>query len=381
MKRADDAAPFVRNGLDQKAFFRHEVLTLSKAYPGTRSLLAQCLPMIPAEGAAVQLNLYSPELDEIHDPALSSQTLNWHQQQLGKPGLIAAAGAFSHGSELWVVLMQSDVLERLRDPGIVSPKTKDAIETRFGHWQLLLVNATLDFAVDQRLDTVFFPAAPLIQSVGIEQLDANAFDQLSNLVCQHYQCVKCGSAGSEYWRLDLQNNLGKIIRLESVTAAVKRKGKVICIYHDIEEDADTCVPKGDCRRDLLRMLEIERASGVNATYNILGRLFAQKEPIVRNFGAHSLAFHTYDHDLQNMNQLPMSRRIDPRIKGYRPAQSIMTSELSDQALSFFDFEWLMSWEGSIGCTEPNLVSGIVRIPATTDDYFLHRGKRTYEQWE
>ena len=40
--------------------------------------------------------------------------------------------------------------------------------------------------------------------------------------------------------------------------------------------------------------------------------------------------------------------IDYRIKGYRPAQSRITAELTDANLAFHNFEWLASSRYSLG---------------------------------
>ncbi len=81
-----------------------------------------------------------------------------------------------------------------------------------------------------------------------------------------------------------------------------------------------------------------------------------------------------------MDQLPRLRNVDLQVKGYRTAKSIITEELTDEALSFYNFEWLMSSAHSYGFDLPRLENGIVKIPASIDDYPLKTGELSYEQW-
>jgi hypothetical protein len=79
----------------------------------------------------------------------------------------------------------------------------------------------------------------------------------------------------------------------------------------------SCVPPEECRDNLSSMLRIEKAAG-----------------------AHCLAFHSYDHVLENDGQLPQCREVNLQIRGYRAPQSRVTAELTDYAPSYYNFEWL-----------------------------------------
>src|SRR5262249_48637105 len=141
----------------------------------------------------------------------------------------------------------------------------------------------------------------------------------------------------------------------------------ICIFHDIEEDADTPIARADCARNLERMLEIEKSLGVKVTYNILGRLFADKRDVIRAANsAHGLAFHSYNHDLADLSQLEQCRNVDLRVRGYRPPKSKLTSELSDYKLTLLNFEWLASSASSLGHEDCRLENGLVKIPILMD---------------
>jgi peptidoglycan/xylan/chitin deacetylase (PgdA/CDA1 family) len=147
------------------------------------------------------------------------------------------------------------------------------------------------------------------------------------------------------------------------------------------------------------MLTIERKAGVKATYNILGLILPRVRAVIEEAG-HSIGFHSFDHGtgqtawlnglLQRFfastkngdaNQLLQCRDVDYRIKGYRPPQSKITAELTDENLCFHNFEWLASSTYSLGLKTPELRRRIVKIPILLDDFDLFRHQITYEQWE
>jgi len=125
---------------------------------------------------------------------------------------------------------------------------------------------------------------------------------------------------------------------------------------------------------------VEREHGVKTTYNILGQLFARRAPLITQHADHSIAFHTYNHRLDSLDQLQQVRGVDLQVKGYRTARSVITEELTDYALNFHNFEWLMSSASSFGFDLPKLENGIVKIPAHLDDFLLSSGELDYGRW-
>jgi hypothetical protein len=165
----------------------------------------------------------------------------------------------------------------------------------------------------------------------------------------------------------------------------------VCVAHDIErgwghvDDEPGFAAAIDPQTPgfLARMLEIEAAAGVRATYSILGFLVPELADAVRG-GGHCVAFHSFDHagvgDPAAEHQLGPCREVDYRIKGYRPAQSRLTAELTDANLAFHNFEWMASSRASLRCETPVLTNGVVRFPILFDDFDLHRGV-AYDDWE
>jgi len=127
------------------------------------------------------------------------------------------------------------------------------------------------------------------------------------------------------------------------------------------------------------MLAIEAEMNVKATHNVLGCLLSDVREKIAKRG-HCITFHSCDHNLE-VEQLARCRKVDYRIKGYRPPQSRLTPELTDEKLCFRNFEWLASSARSLGIRMPRLENGLVKIPIIFDDFDLYKGRLTYEEWE
>ena len=120
--------------------------------------------------------------------------------------------------------------------------------------------------------------------------------------------------------------------------------------------------------------------GVRATYSVLGTLWREKAPLIAAHDDHAVAFHSFDHRCEDLSQLARVRRVDLQVKGYRPPRSVITAEVTDYTLAYWNFEWLLSSARSLGCSEPRLENGIVKIPIQLDDWGLHTGEQTVAQW-
>jgi hypothetical protein len=112
---------------------------------------------------------------------------------------------------------------------------------------------------------------------------------------------------------------------------------------------------------------------------VLGSLLAARRGPIEAHG-HALAFHSFDHRIDALDQLPRVREVDLQIHGYRPAQSIVTAELTEERLSYFNFEWLVGSAHRFGFAECRLERGIVKIPVHADDWALQTGRLGYAEW-
>jgi hypothetical protein len=386
MKVCYAADPFIAAGFRRRVFFPHEVIVLRKAYPDTFVQMEK-RGIAAAQRAGfqpLQVNLYSNRIEDLPADLFIDPVVNWHQQQFGRAGLIASAGLFLRGDALFVSLLQSDLCQQIAKNRRLHEICASRLNNRFRYWYEVLFNAILDLAIDLNVAQVYSPTAEQIVGTTVKAINPALFNQVYDFCQSRYEVSHEVVGSAKYWCLSVAGNADKIVRLESAATGTAPPVPqcTICVYHDIEENVDTEVEPNDCHEAFIRMLEVERRHEVTTTYNVLGQIFPRKSELIgaQGGGAQSIGFHTYNHCHDALDQLPRLRNVDLQVKGYRTAKSIITEELTDEALSFYNFEWLMSSAHSYGFDLPRLENGIVKIPASIDDYPLKTGELSYEQW-
>lgn len=381
-------ACFLEKGIPAREFFPHRAAVIRKQYPDTFVLLEglgmSARDLLSCE--VLQLNLYSDHLAGFPDHLFTNSTVNWHGQQLAQKGLVAAAAIWIEDASVFVCLMQSDLCQQVYRHAELKKQCITQLKKRFSAWYKLLFNAILDFAFEAGAAAVLSPTAEWIVGATKKQVDPALFHRIYNFPGESYAARRVTRGCAKYWEVPLDANTGRVVRLQPCAGPETDPRPLISILHDTEENIDTDVPADECRRNLTAMLKIEKELGVRATYNVVGNRFASKRDEIRASGAHSLAFHSWDHDLENQDQLRCCRKVDLQVRGYRPPRSVIPAELSDYALSYHNFEWLASSYSTLkSCPgiAPNrcgLENGIVRIPVSTDDYPLFMGQLDYDEW-
>jgi hypothetical protein len=369
----------------RKEIFPHKLIAIQKPYPDgkwvleTRGLQRQDLE----HGEFLQLNLYTTNFYGLPEELFTHPEINWHRQQLGQIGLIAAAGLWIHDSVATISTLQSDLCQQLYRHSALKRFCKTQVDTHFKYWYAILFNAILNFCIDFKIATIHSPTGQQVVSNTRKAIEPGLFYRIYDYPSKAYCCRKIWVGPAQYWEVPIDANVGRVTRLSEANSGSYLGGTMerICVFHDIEENVDTPISSAECADNLGRMLQIERCFGLNATYNILGTLFSRKiDQVHASNPKHSIGFHSFNHDLADLTQLPQCRRVDLRVRGYRPPQSRITSELSDYNLTKFNFEWFACGARSSGYAGCNLENGIVKIPIHLDDYSLFLGK-PYEQWE
>jgi hypothetical protein len=384
--RRGDRAKFLANGFRGPEYFPHDVICIPKQYPSTCAWLLRggISQEIIKEGTFFQLNIYSSKIQGLPAELFTDSEINWHAQQFGRAGLVAAVSLFAYGRELIAEFSQSDLVQLLHRHPDLNAIAKARVDDRFHYWYRIAMNAALDFASLHGFERVFYTTTTHVMAMTRKtpRPSPKLFYRIYDGIAARYDCERVAIANGEYWMIPVARNLDRIVPLESVPSPPlrERPRPVVCVSHDVEENVDTPVTVEECRAALDRMLAIEKSRGIRVTYNLLGRLFHDKAPAIRASDDHSIAFHSYNHDLEDEQQLPKTRAIDLRIKGYRPPRGIITSELTDEALVLFDYEWLMSGAGRFGFSDVRVTRGVVKIPVHIDDYLLYAKGFTFEQW-
>lgn len=385
-RRRGDISLVTGTGLSRREIFPHEVIAVAKPYPDSQLLLER--RGIPRRqqrrGSFVQLNLYSLDLYGLPPELFTHPEINWHGQQFGRPGLVAAAGLFVEGGRATVSTMQSDLCQQLYRQKAFKAACKTRAEAHFKHWYVLLFNAVLDFCLDAGVAELYSPTGSQVVRTTQKPVADELFLRIYDHPATRYRCTRETVRGADYWKLSIAGNAAEIDRLAPAAgeAPAPVAGPAIAIFHDIEEDIDTPVSVAECEKHLAAMLETERRFGVAATYSVVGNLISKKRSqILASNARHAIGFHSYDHDKRSRNHLARCREVDLRVRGYRPPGSRMTSELSDRKLTYLNFEWLASSASSIRLASCRLESGLVKIPIHLDDNPLHTGVMDYRGWE
>jgi peptidoglycan/xylan/chitin deacetylase (PgdA/CDA1 family) len=382
MRRAPDAEPFCVAGFPRAAYFPHDTVWVTKHYPDALLQLARRgVPRAIVEGGrGFQLNLYSDALDGLPDALFTDRAVNWHGQQLGRRGLVAAAGLFLERRGLFVTLLQSDLCQQIFRHPSLKATSKTRLDSRFRSWPSMLLNAVLDFAAAQDIDTLYSPTSDQILSGIRRPVDPTLFRRIYDAPLQRYLCRRADLGAASYWALPLRDNRDRFVRLVPAgPASTAKAGKAIGLFHDIEENVSVPVGRAACRASLTRMLETEARHGVHATYNVVGTLLQEKRAAI-TVREHAVGLHSYNHLIHEPDQLRRAREVDLQVRGYRPPQSVLTTELSDYNLSYFNFEWLLTSALRFGFDECRLEGGIAKIPVHLDDHPLHTGEVDYAGW-
>lgn len=371
---------FLAAGYLERHFFPHRWYALPKCGPdGAR--LAEWMAGIRDPGRLWQIVLYatSPAIDEFPDAVFFDADVNWHQQHGNRRGLVASADLAMAGRTVYTAAHQSDLVQRISR----NRAFKTRVEKVFSGWHRLLLNSIADFAVERGLHRVLVPSAKLAMTHTdrARSVKPELFERVYDRAVQH-QFAVTPEAG--WWRCDLDRNRSAVAPTTRREELIE-SGQTVCLLHDIERglghrDVD---PEFARRADrdspaaLSHMLDIERRAGVRGTYSVVGCFMDEVRASIEQDG-HCLAFHSYDHGPGA--QLEACRRVDYRIKGYRPPRSLLTPELSERALCWHNFEWLASSESSLQLRVPALDNRVVKIPIAIDDFAMHRDGTGFDEW-
>ena len=372
---------FEEKGHRRRHFFAHNLYHLPKCAPDAFKLGERmCDRSDP--GAHWELLMCAEESELAGLPAdlFDDSEVLWHGQQFGLPGQIAWAGLIVDGTELFSVGQQSDLVQRIGR----RPDCKTQVENRFKGWPRMLLHAILVFAAERGISTVKTPTAALAMrhTDRRRQVGPLLFERVYDHPVGAYRAAERDG----WWTIDVEGNRELLVIPESVP--IREAGQqTVCVCHDLERGLghvgvdEQLRARADAEgwQRLERMLAVERAAGVRVTYNVVGALLPEVRDQIEGEG-HCAAFHSYDHsDRPAEEQLELCRKLDYRLKGYRPPRSDL-AELSERLLAQHNFEWLGSSAYSMDIEQPELDDRLVRLPIAIDDHWLYQGE-AYEKWE
>jgi len=401
-------AAFVDRGYAKKYVFAHKSYCIPKPGPDAVSLERRMLGnQRTMKHLTLTLHATGETLSGFPDDLLFDKSLVIHQQHFGVPGHVAYANLTSSGKDLYALQIVGDPIQRRTRAKTYSERLRRG----FRGWRQMIVNSMIDLALARGIDRLRLPKAEFVMQFTdpkrtvSKELFKRVYD---DTVTEHFDVV----SEPDWWLLDMRANRERVVRLETKREA-RIRPKIICISHDIERgighrQADpTFATEADRHAPgyLNDMLAVERELGCQATYCAVGSILPEIRGDIERLG-HCLAFHSFDHKphpkrlwhklhlpyLRNRIlsrignyptavQLKLCRKVDYFLRGYRPPNSMITPELSNENLRFFNFDWLASSVESLGITAPRFRDGVALIPIHFDDFPLYRGDCSYADWE
>jgi peptidoglycan/xylan/chitin deacetylase (PgdA/CDA1 family) len=389
---ARDREPeFLRRGYRPRHVFAHRLYQLPKCGPdGYKLALDAC--GIDNLSAHWQLLLYAgPSLvEEFPSEVFFDDDVMWHRQQFGRPGQVASATLVLDGRDAYSLVHQSDLVQRIgRIPG-----WRSRIENRFKGWPYMLLNGLLAFARERGAVRLRTPTASLAMrhTDPARDVEPDLFERVYDRPVERFSPDRRDG----WWVIDLDPSAEAIV-LPKPGREELRRDRTVCVCHDIERglghlDIDPeFARRADVAgaRNLSETLAVEEAAGISATYQVVGMILPEVQAELMARG-HCVAFHSYDHSVadededfvgSSTDQLAACRKVDYRIKGYRPPRSRVSGALGDERLAFHNFEWLANSGYVMGTYAPALTNRVVKLPITVDDFALHMGRQTYGEWE
>jgi len=372
---------FAAAGYERKHFFPHRFCFLPKCGPDGYKLARRML------GRGLELNNFWQVVLFVTDPALEripgelfrDDDLMWHRQQFNLRGQVATAALYIDGKTVYTKAHHSDLVQRISR----HREAKTRVEKVLKGWHRLILNCIANFGCEHDLDR--FSVATAASSMRLSDRERKSrpelFERVYDRAVNHQFKARLDA---DWWTAEIADNRDAVMKPQISFERIE-SNKTICLCHDIERgighqntDPDwASVAQSEAPAALDKMLAVERAAGVRATYSVLGSLLGEVRHLIEKDG-HCVAFHSFDHGTEQ--QLEACRRVDYRIKGYRPPNSVISSELRDSELCWYNFEWLASGSSSLGFHQPRLQNRLVKIPISFDDFDLYRRLKTFEEW-
>jgi hypothetical protein len=380
---ADRRDEFAARGHRLRNFFPHTLRYLPKAGPDGYKLAVRMAGRTePAEHWEIVLYADERMLAEFPRELFFDDDLVWHQQHFGLPGQLATADVVLAGDDLWSFAHVSDVVQRIGR----RREHKTRIDTCFRGWHDMLLNGVLAFAAERGVRRVHLPRASFARRHtdrkrwSKPELYERIYDRDVNRLFR-------ATATGDWWLVDVAANRDRIVP-PTARHTSRRRDRIVCVCHDIERglghsDVDPDLGRRadeSWRRSLAEMLDVEAGRGIRATYNVVGVLLPEVRDELAADG-HCVAFHSFDHRIDEDRQLERCRELDYRLKGYRPPQSKITPELTDERLLFHNFEWFASSPHVVGAADPVLRDRLVRVPVDLDDFDLYHESLDFDSWE
>jgi peptidoglycan/xylan/chitin deacetylase (PgdA/CDA1 family) len=168
------------------------------------------------------------------------------------------------------------------------------------------------------------------------------------------------------------------------TDSLRSARRVVCFFHDIEQNIDSTADPDLCREMVGAFLRLEERQGVRATYNVVGRLFVEQPDLIEQIFAagHEIGFHSYHHQSDwrpelYADEVRRCRAVAAWPTGYRSPRSDWDRHTLTSCVDAG-----LTWSAETDRADwPYFIHrDLARIPIAGDDWPLHIGKLSARQW-
>ena len=360
---------FIKRGHDKKYFFPHKFYYLPKSGPDGIQAADFLLGNITSNHY-VEVVLYAlpPLLDKFPQDLFFDKKLVWHQQHYYLPGHIATADFVVFNNTIYLLTYLSDTVQRIA----CYPQYQSSIKRRFKGWLRCLINAVLNYAVENKINTIYSPRADFrIQFTDPDREVKLPFFQriYDQTLLKTLNITKEGN----WWRIDLDKNLDKIILANKVDETLENK-KIISLSHDIDSAID--------KETLNTIAQMEKDSGIKANYHIPIAPLNDLRQVVesQNHSCSFIAENDFFHK-ESENALPKCRKIDYRVKGVKKSQYLQEGLLNDDSLKCHNFEWIVIPSSELNANSSTFEKGLIKIPIHIHQDAFGSKQQDFTRWE
>jgi len=159
---------------------------------------------------------------------------------------------------------------------------------------------------------------------------------------------------------------------------------MVTFYHDIEQNLDIKADARLCRQIVKEFLKLETKYGIPVTYNVVGKFFREQPDLIELIlqEGQEVAFHSYNHqpDWQPRyyaEEIAMCRTVSPFPCGYRSPRSEWNRTT---VKTLWEQGFLWSAEDDRHKEPYFIYEGLVRLPIACDDWPIHTGALSVDQW-
>src|SRR5262249_48645499 len=153
----------------------------------------------------------------------SDPEINWHRQQFGQKGLVAAAGLWIRDSVATISALQSDLCQQLYRHSTLKAACKTRVEKRYRYWYAYLFNAVLDFCIELEISASLCARGDQFVANTRKPIRPDLFRRIYDYPRKEFCCRDISVGPTQYLEIPVEVNRGRVVRLAATTRGGSRR--------------------------------------------------------------------------------------------------------------------------------------------------------------